>query len=315
MDKPQPVRYDLVKAILPTPHFDKLTALLNNPRLPTSDKAKVEIAIEKYNEWIAKMDVNHPGNRVHVDELVRVTNEYKKYIELDLIFDSEHDFLYRQKGQIKLDNSILEEFLPHLFIKALTLPKGEYEVGPRKTFAGLRFNSSISTAQSNLQTSVRLKDQDFILGTNLFISTSVNENFEDAEIVETYIGYVCAECKTNLDKTMFQEAVATSRDLKMAVPSSLYFLVCDYLDMTPQSITNTHIDEVLILRKSKRLSASIRQKYRTTADRANNRDEYVSFIDSSQYSPDVFLRMIDKTQTLIDQSDPSTEDVIAEGHF
>ncbi|MDY7004688.1 MAG: Bpu10I family restriction endonuclease [Cyanobacteriota bacterium] len=35
--------------------------------------------------------------------------------------------------------------------------------------------------------------------------------------MESHIGYVCAECKTNLDKTMFQEAVATSRDLKKAV--------------------------------------------------------------------------------------------------
>lgn len=65
---------------------------------------------------------------------------------------------------------------------------------------------------------------------------------------------------TNLDKTMFQEAVATSRDLKIAVPSSLYFLVCEYLDMTPVSITSTHIDDVLIVRKTKRMSSNIRQE-------------------------------------------------------
>lgn len=33
---------------------------------------------------------------------------------LDLIFDNLSDFLYRQKGQLKLDNSIIEEFLPWL---------------------------------------------------------------------------------------------------------------------------------------------------------------------------------------------------------
>lgn len=54
-----------------------------------------------------------------------------------------------------------------------------------------------------------------------------NSDFTNSKILESHLGYVCAECKTNLDKTMFQEVVATSRDLKIAVPSSLYFLVCE----------------------------------------------------------------------------------------
>ncbi|WP_293152061.1 hypothetical protein [Okeania sp. SIO2C9] len=40
------------------------------------------------------------------------TNKYKRFIELDLIFDSSENFFYRQKWQLKLDNTILEEFLP-----------------------------------------------------------------------------------------------------------------------------------------------------------------------------------------------------------
>ena len=36
-----------------------------------------------------------------VEKLVEVTNSYQRFIELDLIFDSSDNFLYRQKGQLK----------------------------------------------------------------------------------------------------------------------------------------------------------------------------------------------------------------------
>lgn len=50
---------------------------------------------------------------------------------------------------------------------------------------------------------------------------------------ETNIAYLACECKTNLDKTMFQEASATALDLKSTVPSAKYLLLCEWLDMTP----------------------------------------------------------------------------------
>ena len=92
------------------------------------------------------------------------------------------------------------------------------------------------------------------------------------------------EMDYNLDKTMFQEAVATSRDLKMAVPFSLYFLVCEFLDMTPVSTTTTHIDDVLIVRKTKRMSSNVRQEYRTAKDRKAHREEYVAFLEGAKYT-------------------------------
>ena len=49
-----------------------------------------------------------------VTRLVELLNGYKRFIELDLIWNSSADFLFRQRGQIKLDNSIIEEFLPWL---------------------------------------------------------------------------------------------------------------------------------------------------------------------------------------------------------
>ncbi len=111
-----------------------------------------------------------------------------------------------------------------------------FDFGPRNTFSGLSFLSSLGNPGLGGQPSIRSKNQDFILGKKLYLKTSLEANFQDYKLIEPHIGYVCAECKTNLDKTMFQEAVATSRDLKIAVPGSLYFLICEFLDMTPVSI-------------------------------------------------------------------------------
>ena len=300
---------------LPTPHRDKLKALLENRRLPSDDRGQVEEALRRYCDWIGEIETVERGQRDVVQRLVEATNRYRNFIDLELIFDSRKDFLYRQKGQLKLDNTIIEEFLPHLFYRGLSLRDDIFEIGPRQTFAGLSFASSLAETGVGGHPRLRTKNQDFILGKRLYMMLSFDENFLDAERVDSYLGYVCAECKINLDKTMFQEAVATSRDLKTAVPSSLYFLVCEFLDMTPVSLTTTHIDDVLIVRKAKRMSANLRQEFRTADERRARRDEYVHFLKSSEYRTDVFQRMIDKIQRALDASAPETHDVLGRGYF
>ena len=265
--------------------------------------------------WVSALGSVEQEQSDVVAKLVEATNQYKKFIELDLIFDSPDSFLYRQKGQLKLDNTILEEFLPQLILRGVRLGGMTFELGPHKTFAGLSFGSSVANPGTGGRPILRTKNQDFILGKRLYMMTSFDKDFTETETLESHLGYVCVECKTNRDKTMFQEAVATSRDLKIAVPSSLYFLVCEFLDMTPVSITSTHIDDVLIVRKAKRMSSSARQEYRGPDERQEHRQEYVEFLDSSKFYPDVFQRRVDKIQGLIDDTAPEMSRVLDQGHF
>lgn len=300
---------------LPTPHFNKLQACLNNSQLPLSDKERVEEAIQKYHQWIRDMDSIPVAQSDTVERLVHVVNRYKRFIELDLIFDSPENFLYRQKGQLKLDNTILEEFLPQLVFRSLRGIDDSFILGPQKAFAGLTFLSSLGSLGTGGLPFLRTKDQDFILGKSLFIKTAFNREFQESSLIESYLGYVYVECKTNLDKTMFQEAVATSRDLKVSVPNSLYFLVCEFLDMTPVSINSTLIDDVLIVRKSKRINANIRQEFKSAEARQRYRAQYEDFLEQSKYHFDVFQRMIDKIQTKIDDTNPDPGVVLSQGHF
>lgn len=97
---------DTETPILPTPHLSKLKALLMNRRLPKADRPRVEEGLKRYKQWIGELQSVKPGQKDAVQKLVDATNRYKRFIELDLIYDSPEDFLYRQKGQLKLDNTI-----------------------------------------------------------------------------------------------------------------------------------------------------------------------------------------------------------------
>src|SRR5260370_18368941 len=139
-----------------------------------------------------------------------------------------------------------------------------------------------SMASSNLASgagmTIKTKDQDFAISKRLHIKAAHDAKFGDAIDHVTNIGYIVAECKTNLDKTMFQEACATAHDIKSAVTGAHYFLLCEWLDMTPISTKSTHINEVLIRREANQLSSYIRKAYSNASNRKAKRNEYVTIL-------------------------------------
>ena len=100
---------------IPSPHGDKLNALLENKKLPAVDKANVQETIERYNLWRSSILQASGSEENRIKACIKALNSYMNFIEYDLIFKSTEDFLYRQKGQLKLDNTVMEEFLP-LFV-------------------------------------------------------------------------------------------------------------------------------------------------------------------------------------------------------
>ncbi|MDR1109353.1 MAG: hypothetical protein LBP92_01330 [Deltaproteobacteria bacterium] len=77
-------------------HGQKLISALENKKLPASDKRGLEVAFKKYQSWIERIN-SVKGDNVQqlVDILVKELNIYKNFIDLDLIFDSVNNFLYR----------------------------------------------------------------------------------------------------------------------------------------------------------------------------------------------------------------------------
>ncbi|MEZ2418814.1 Bpu10I family restriction endonuclease [Luteibacter sp. RCC_6_2] len=308
-----------MKVIRTKAHGDKLHALLQNGKLPTTDKARVERTIEKYNEWIAKL-LSAEGSaeeilKSHVDAL----NKYKRHVEIDLIFDSDGDFLHRQKGQLKLDNTILEEFLPYIFDARLVPGLNRIKnlnAGPQASYAGMSFASPFIALNAG-GAYIKFKDQDFSVSKSHKIKIT-DEPANGAAAFETKfsVSHFAAEIKTNLDKTMFQEASATASELKRAVPGSKYILLCEYLDMTPITTKLTSIDEVIVLRKAKRLASNVRAGFSTAAGRQAVRKNYEKFLESNPLHIECFARFIWHLSECFPEKEEDAEDVVlGRGYF
>lgn len=303
----------------PRPHLDKLTATLENVKLPAVDRPRIEAHIQKYKEWIAALDAvtGDPGQRIV--KMVELLNLYRNSVDIDLIFDSDDDFLYRQKGQLKLDNSVIEEFLPRIVHLSVIpeLATCDVVVGPANSFLSVFFTSSLTNPETGGGLNVRSKDQDFAIAKRLYIQTSYSPKFDGGKVEthETNLAYIAAECKTNLDKTMFQEACATARDTKLAVTGAKYFLLCEWLDMAPVSTATTDIDEVIILRMAKRLNSNVRAKYSSSANRLRAREEYKAFLIANPFRVDMFVRFIEHIRGLLRDKPPEERQVLKQGYF
>lgn len=302
-------------------HGEKIVAAIGSDKMPASDIPRLKEALNKYDEWIKKLsEVNGETLDEIISKMVSYLNEYKLYIDVNLIFDSEEDFLYRQKGQLKLDNTVIEEFIPILVKKCLLFKFGkcDIEVGSQTpTFSSIYFASSLSNPVKGGGINIKTKDQDFSMSRKLYIKSSYDPMFreDETETLETHLGYVLSEMKTNLDKTMFQEASATAHDIKVAVTGAKYYLLCDFLDMTPISTTTTDIDEILIVRKAKRISSNVRSSFSTYEGRMKKRDWYVDYLKKYPYAEDIFKRYIGHIISQMTNEELIEESVLDVGYF
>ncbi|MDD7614408.1 MAG: Bpu10I family restriction endonuclease [Clostridiaceae bacterium] len=302
-------------------HGEKIVAVLDSDKLPAADKERVTLAIQQYDKWVSDLEKTTAGTLDElIDSMVKKLNDYKYYVDIDLIFDSTEDFLYRQKGQLKLDNTVIEEFLPIFVRKCIEKEFGTCNIhvsSQTPTFSSVHFASSLSTPAIGGGMIIKTKDQDFSMSRKLYMKSSYDASFapDKTITVETHLGYVLAELKTNLDKTMFQEASATAHDIKLAVTGAKYYLLCDYLDMTPISTATTDIDEILIVRKAKRISSNIRKAFSTYTGRQQHRDWYIKYLKDNPYSSTVFKRFIDHIFSQMRNEDLIEESVLDVGYF
>lgn len=298
-----------------TPHGDKLRALEQNTKLPEIDQPRVATAIDMYELWIAELESIGSTGPASVSPMVESLNRYKRKLELDLIFDSPADFLYRQKGQLKLDNSVIEEFLPHLVEKAFKgkFPEESFCLGPTKTFSHLSFDAVDSSFLAQL--AVRTKDHDFVIGRPIYLKSSHFSDYRDAEEIRTNVAFLAAEIKTNLDKTMFQEASASASDIRLTLPNAKYLLLCEWLDMIPISASVSAIEEVIVLRKAKRIGSELRRDFATVQGRKANREKIADLLTQNPLSLDCFRRFLDHVQALLGGVDEITGGVIERGWF
>lgn len=302
----------------PETHGSKLKALMSNNSLPAEDRARVGEAIEHYSAWIKAVRDADGTSEDLLAQRVALLNSYKFYIDFNLIFCSSKDFLYRQNGQLKLSNSILEEFLPYVFDERI-IPGfkrlSNVICGPQSSFSGLSFGSPFLELNSG-GVFLKNKDQDFSVAKAHKIIITNNPPSERSFESEFCVSHFATEIKTNLDKTMFQEASQTANELKKAVPGSKYILLCEYLDMTPITTKLTSIDEVIVLRKCKRLGSNVRKEFSTSEGRQTNSESYQNFIKSNSIHLSSFQRFVTHLEECFPEKEDENEGtVLSRGYF
>jgi hypothetical protein len=292
-----------------TSHKEKLLAAIANPKCK-DDLPLLDEALQVYQEWVNKTNSLTSTGKHKVREMTDLLNEYKDYLEVELIAHRGSPFIKRQKGQLKLDNTVLEEFLIRLVSPSIlsSLPSFEIETGPQTAFMSLSFRpSTISHLNQPPDIVLKLKDQDFTIGKTLYYKFSSDSTFEQSKTTEgnLFLAILAAECKINFDKTMFQECAGTASRLKQGCPISKYYVLVEYLDMEPEDCRLTDVDNVFLLRHAKRLPFQKRSLYEEV------KNQHKDFpIDS-----EVVYRFVQEMQTFIQAVWYDPDEALKRGSF
>ena len=153
---------------------------------------------------------------------------------------------------------------------------------------------------------VKTKDQDFIIGRRIYYkfstSRSFNNNTKSGDLI---LAVLAAECKANLDKTMFQEARATASVLKQGCPVAKYYVLVEYLDMPPEDCRLTAIDNVFLIRRAHRLPP----------DKRNVLSEVEKMHRDHPIDPNIIWKFVEEIQKFIDAVWYNPEEALERGSF
>ena len=164
---------------------------------------------------------------------VKAWNEY-----LNFVRENNKHFT----AQSKFEPTILEEVLFRLF---KPVKEQKIEIGNAKAYSNLYF-SPTNFAEFKVKDNVKIncKDQDFA------IYKSVKFTLESGENIEMSVPVVAFECKTYLDKTMLESAVATAEKIKTGNPSCRFCIVAEWYSVDKAvDIRSSRIDQIYVLKK------------------------------------------------------------------
>ena len=168
----------------------------------------------------------------------------------------------------------------------------ELTVGPTRAFMSLSFTPvDLPGLGGRPQVVIKKKDQDFIIGKDIHYKLSPDADFplETTAAGSFPLAVLAAECKVNLDKTMFQEAAGTAARLKQGCPYAQYYVLNEYLDMVPEDARLTAVDNVYLLRHARRLPV----------DKRNVLEEIRRHRAAHPIDADVVLRFVQNLESFL----------------
>ena len=232
-------------------HGDNLAHKIKGEKQPENKKLLDEIKV-KYPKWKQDNLKITGTTRNDIEKKVELLNNYKAFIDQPK-FKKESGNKYGFTSQSQLHSSVIEEFMYYLFKDIGKLSNKHIYWGRTKAYTNLYFAPpSIDAFEESSNIVINVKNQDFSISKEVVLKSRVsnNKNWQENKI---YVPVVSIECKTYLDKTMYEGSVSTAEKIKRGNQYCIFLIVTETyevsLDVEPRI---SSIDQIYVLRKESR---------------------------------------------------------------
>lgn len=232
-------------------HGDNLAHKIKGEKQPENKKLLDEIKV-KYFKWKEDNLKITGTTKNDIEKKVKLLNNYKAFIDQPK-FKKESGNKYGFTSQSQLHSSVIEEFMYYLFKDIGKLSNKHIYWGRTQAYTNLYFAPpSIDAFEESSNIVINVKNQDFSISKEVILKSRVsnNENWQENRI---YVPVVSIECKTYLDKTMYEGSVSTAEKIKRGNPYCIFLIVTETyevsLNVEPRI---SSIDQIYVLRKESR---------------------------------------------------------------
>lgn len=232
-------------------HGDNLEHKIRIEKQPENKKLLEEIKVE-YLKWKEDSLKIMEITRNDIKKKVSFFNNYKAFINQPK-FKKEAGNKFGFTSQSQLHSSVIEEFMYYLFKDIDKLSNKHIYWGRTQAYTNLYFAPpGIDAFEGSSNIVINIKNQDFSISKEVILKSRVanNENWQENRI---YVPIVSIECKTYLDKTMYEGSVSTAEKIKKGNPYCIFLIVTETyevsLDVDPKY---SSIDQIYVLRKESR---------------------------------------------------------------
>lgn len=204
----------------------------------------------RYEKWRNDLDTITGDSDAAITKRVKLFNDYKDFIDQPK-YRKEKGNINGFTAQSKLHPTVIEEFMFHL-LKEIPQLKGKKLIyGATNAYSNLYFApNDLTSFEYSSGITINTKDQDFAISKEICIQTTVKGS-EKSESKMVSVPIISIECKTYLDKTMYEGSVATAEKIKRGNPYSLFLIVAETYEVSSDVDPKySQIDQIYVLRKN-----------------------------------------------------------------
>jgi hypothetical protein len=229
-------------------HGDNIAHKIRAERKSQNKKLLREIN-KKYLTWKEENLKITGTTDSDIKKRVKLINEYKSFIDQPR-FRKEKGQKYGFTSQSQLHSTVIEEFMYYLFKDIGKLSNKHISWGRTEAYTNLYFAPpNIDEFENSSNIVINVKNQDFSISKEVILKSRVKNN-KDWQEAKIYVPIVSIECKTYLDKTMYEGSVSTAEKIKRGNPYCIFLIVTEtYAVSLGVDPKYSQIDQIYVLRR------------------------------------------------------------------